>query len=72
MLNTVIFKDYANATLPRKFLSLFPGLGYAAGYKVSVPVYRSKTLYVHKLSDTQVRSRRGYTNMAANHSLEIF
>ena len=33
-LNTVIFKDYASAGLGRKFTSLFPGLGYAAGYKV--------------------------------------
>ncbi|KAJ5136949.1 mitochondrial carrier protein [Penicillium atrosanguineum] len=29
----VVFKDYANATVGRKFTSLFPGLGYAAGYK---------------------------------------
>lgn len=33
-LNSVIFKDYSQATLGRKFFSLFPGLGYAAGYKV--------------------------------------
>lgn len=33
-LNTVIFKDKANATFAKKFTSLFPGLGYAAGYKV--------------------------------------
>lgn len=30
----VVFKEYANASLGRKFTSLFPGLGYAAGYKV--------------------------------------
>jgi hypothetical protein len=31
----VIFKEYATAPIGRKFTSLFPGLGYAAGYKVS-------------------------------------
>jgi hypothetical protein len=39
-LNTVIFKDYATATAGRKFFSLFPGLGYAAGYKVLQRVYK--------------------------------
>ena len=33
-LNEVIFKDEAHAALGKKFTSLFPGLGYAAGYKV--------------------------------------
>jgi hypothetical protein len=33
-LNSVIFKDKASAPVARKFFSLFPGLGYAAGYKV--------------------------------------
>lgn len=33
-LNEVIFKDKAHTTIPKKFASLFPGLGYAAGYKV--------------------------------------
>ena len=33
-LNQVIFKNYANASIFSKFTSLFPGLGYAAGYKV--------------------------------------
>ena len=33
-LNQVIFKDKANASVGKKFASLFPGLGYAAGYKV--------------------------------------
>ncbi len=32
--NKVIFKDKASAPAARKFFSLFPGLGYAAGYKV--------------------------------------
>jgi len=39
-LNTVIFKSYADAGLARKFFSLFPGLGYAAGYKVLQRVYK--------------------------------
>jgi len=39
-LNTVIFKDYASASASRKFFSLFPGLGYAAGYKVLQRVYK--------------------------------
>jgi hypothetical protein len=30
----IIFKDKASAPLSTKALSLFPGLGYAAGYKV--------------------------------------
>jgi hypothetical protein len=34
-LNLVIFKDKAAAPAGKKFFSLFPGLGYAAGYKVS-------------------------------------
>ena len=33
-MNAVIFKDKASAPAGRKFFSLFPGLGYAAGYKV--------------------------------------
>jgi hypothetical protein len=33
-LNSVIFRETANAPFSRKFVSLFPGLGYAAGYKV--------------------------------------
>lgn len=39
-LNTVIFKDKASATAGRKFFSLFPGLGYAAGYKVLQRIYK--------------------------------
>ncbi|KAK3683887.1 mitochondrial GTP GDP transporter [Podospora appendiculata] len=39
-LNAVIFKDKANAPLARKFVSLFPGLGYAAGYKILQRVYK--------------------------------
>ena len=33
-LNSVIFKEKAAAPVGKKFFSLFPGLGYAAGYKV--------------------------------------
>jgi hypothetical protein len=39
-LNQVIFKDKASATVGRKFVSLFPGLGYAAGYKVLQRIYK--------------------------------
>jgi len=39
-LNTVIFKEKATATAGKKFFSLFPGLGYAAGYKVLQRVYK--------------------------------
>lgn len=39
-LSQVIFKDKANAPVGRKFISLFPGLGYAAGYKVLQRIYK--------------------------------
>lgn len=39
-LNSVIFKEYSSASIPRKFTSLFPGLGYAAGYKVLQRIYK--------------------------------
>ena len=39
-LSTVIFKDYASAPLGKRLLSLFPGLGYAAGYKVTQRIYK--------------------------------
>ncbi|KAI9803957.1 MAG: hypothetical protein M1833_000238 [Piccolia ochrophora] len=39
-LNAVIFRDFANAGLGKKAFSLFPGLGYAAGYKVSQRIYK--------------------------------
>ncbi|KAK9462652.1 mitochondrial carrier domain-containing protein [Lipomyces oligophaga] len=39
-LNTVIFRNYANESVARKMLSLFPGLGYAAGYKILQRVYK--------------------------------
>lgn len=39
-LSSIIFKEYATAPLGRKLLSLFPGLGYAAGYKVTQRIYK--------------------------------
>ncbi|KIV87989.1 mitochondrial GTP/GDP carrier protein 1 [Exophiala mesophila] len=39
-LNSVIFKEYASASIGTKFTSLFPGLGYAAGYKVLQRIYK--------------------------------
>ncbi|WOO80991.1 putative mitochondrial carrierc [Vanrija pseudolonga] len=39
-LNQIIFKNAANAPVLTKFMSLFPGLGYAAGYKVAQRVYK--------------------------------
>ncbi|KAF2084401.1 solute carrier protein [Saccharata proteae CBS 121410] len=38
--NSVIFKQTANAGLGTRFISLFPGLGYAAAYKVLQRVYK--------------------------------
>ena len=39
-LSPIIFRDASSAPIARKFLSLFPGLGYAAGYKVAQRVYK--------------------------------
>lgn len=39
-LNATIFRQAADFGLGGKFLSLFPGLGYAAGYKVAQRVYK--------------------------------
>ncbi|UZJ53192.1 hypothetical protein CBS101457_002512 [Exobasidium rhododendri] len=36
----VVFKDKATASAGTKFFSLFPGLGYAAGYKVLQRIYK--------------------------------
>ncbi|KAG0086560.1 hypothetical protein BGZ93_004708 [Podila epicladia] len=38
--NDVIFKDTANAAFLKKYASLFPGLGFAAGYKIMQRVYK--------------------------------
>jgi len=40
MLNTILFREHATASLSRKLFSLFPGLGYAAGYKISQRIYK--------------------------------
>lgn len=39
-LNTVIFRDTAELSMSKRLLSLFPGLGYAACYKVLQRVYK--------------------------------
>lgn len=36
----VVFRESAKAPAGQKFLSLFPGLGYAAGYKILQRVYK--------------------------------
>jgi hypothetical protein len=64
-LNSVIFKDKAAAPVGKKFFSLFPGLGYAAGYKVSQNLEFTEG-YV--LMD--IRFCKECTNMVDNHSFE--
>ena len=39
-LSSVIFRDKASAPFFTRIFSLFPGLGYAAGYKISQRVYK--------------------------------
>lgn len=39
-LNKVIFKDYADIAFGKRVFTLFPGLGYAASYKVLQRVYK--------------------------------
>ena len=39
-LSTIIFREHATAPLGKRLLSLFPGLGYAAGYKVTQRIYK--------------------------------
>ncbi|KAF8993967.1 mitochondrial carrier domain-containing protein [Cyathus striatus] len=39
-LSPIIFRDAASKPALAKFFSLFPGLGYAAGYKVAQRVYK--------------------------------
>ncbi|ORY78611.1 mitochondrial carrier domain-containing protein [Protomyces lactucae-debilis] len=38
--NQAIFKSEAQAAIGKKFVSLFPGLGYAAGYKILQRIYK--------------------------------
>ncbi|KAJ3333507.1 hypothetical protein HDU76_007273 [Blyttiomyces sp. JEL0837] len=39
-LNTIIFRDAATKGTLSKYLSLFPGLGFAAGYKILQRIYK--------------------------------
>lgn len=39
-LNKVVFREYADAPTLKKATSLFPGLGYAAGYKILQRIYK--------------------------------
>ncbi|KAF2002518.1 mitochondrial carrier [Amniculicola lignicola CBS 123094] len=39
-LNSVVFRNKADASIPGRFFSLFPGLGYAAAYKILQRVYK--------------------------------
>ncbi|THH10109.1 hypothetical protein EW145_g1559 [Phellinidium pouzarii] len=39
-LSTILFREHATAPITRRMLSLFPGLGYAAGYKVAQRIYK--------------------------------
>ena len=39
-LSSIIFREHAAAPLGKRLLSLFPGLGYAAGYKVTQRIYK--------------------------------
>ena len=48
-LSTVIFKDKASAPALQKFTSLFPGLGYAAGYKVCHSSEIPSSLHLQRL-----------------------
>lgn len=39
-LNTVIFRAHAHEPITKRFFTLFPGLGYAAAYKILQRVYK--------------------------------
>lgn len=39
-LNEIVFRAAADKSIAGKFMSLFPGLGYAAGYKIAQRVYK--------------------------------
>ncbi|KAA1113485.1 hypothetical protein PGT21_032405 [Puccinia graminis f. sp. tritici] len=45
--NQIVFRNYADAPIGKKFLSLFPGLGYAAGYKILQRIYKLRFLPLH-------------------------
>ena len=59
-MNSVIFKDKAAAGIGKKLTSLFPGIGYAAGYKVDV---------ISNGTDRRYPSE--YINMEDNYGFEI-
>jgi hypothetical protein len=40
VLNTIIFKSKADANFLKKYASLFPGLGFGAGYKITQRIYK--------------------------------
>jgi hypothetical protein len=44
-LNKVVFRDAASASVSGRFLSLFPGLGYAAAYKVHDVDWEERDFY---------------------------
>ena len=68
-LNEVIFKDKAHVSVGQKFGSLFPGLGYAAAYKVRQE--RNPTTKRQKLNKQLSRFYKEYTNMEVNLLQEI-
>lgn len=39
-MSQVVFREHFQASVGKKFVSLFPGLGYAAGYKVLQRIYK--------------------------------
>lgn len=39
-LNQVVFREHAQESFGKRFFTLFPGLGYAAGYKILQRVYK--------------------------------
>ncbi len=65
VLNKVIFKDKANAAVTRKLTSLFPGLGYAAGYKVSQG-FAMMDPTQQRFTERSQRSCKESINMAVN------
>ena len=40
LLNTIIFKSKAQSGVMTKYASLFPGIGFGAGYKVTQRIYK--------------------------------
>jgi len=39
-LPSIVFREHVSSALSKRLLSLFPGLGYAAGYKVAQRIYK--------------------------------